>query len=118
MIAKPFFLSAVSILLLLGSGKAMDKKLPPWEKPLRVGRYLYLENCSVCHEINKSESKKIGPTLFRVFQNEKLPYSGGEPSEAYIRIKIQFGGDVMPPFMGKLTNAQIDELVAFIRSKK
>ena len=40
-----------------------DKKLPPWEKPVQAGRFLYLEHCSVCHEINKPESKKLGPVL-------------------------------------------------------
>ena len=57
-------------------------------------------------------------SLFRLFQNEKLPFSGGKPSEPYVRIKIQFGGDVMPAFVNKLTDEQIDRLIAFIRSKK
>ncbi len=97
---------------------AAEKKPPPWEKPLRMGRYLYLENCSVCHEINKAETNKLGPSLFRLFQNEKLPFSGGKPNEPYVRIKIQFGGDVMPAFLNKLSDEQIDRLITFIRSKK
>ena len=118
MSTKRFTLSVVSLLVLAGATSGAEKKLPPWEKPLHVGRYLYLENCSVCHEINKAETNKLGPTLFRLFQNEKLPFSGGKPSEPYVRIKIQFGGDVMPPFVNKLTDEQINQLMAFIRSKK
>ncbi len=118
MIMNRFALCFVSLLVLTGTTLGAEKKPPPWEKPLRVGRYLYLENCSVCHEINKPETNKLGPTLFRLFQNEKLPFSGGKPSEPYVRIKIQFGGDVMPPFVNKLTDEQIDQLMAFIRSKK
>ncbi len=118
MIMKRFALSFVSLLVLTSATTAAEKKPPPWEKPLRVGRYLYLENCSVCHEINKPETNKLGPSLFRLFQNEKLPFSGGKPSEPYVRIKIQFGGDVMPAFVNKLTDEQIDRLIAFIRSKK
>ena len=38
--------------------------------------------------------------------------------DLYVRIKIQFGGDVMPAFVNKLTDEQIDRLIAFIRSKK
>ena len=81
MSTKRFTLSVVSLLVLAGATSGAEKKLPPWEKPLHVGRYLYLENCSVCHEINKAETNKLGPTLFRLFQNEKLPFSGGKPSE-------------------------------------
>ena len=118
MIPKRFVLCFVCLLALTVVGSAAKKKPPPWEKPLRMGRYLYLENCSVCHEINKPETNKLGPSLFRLFQNEKLPFSGGKPSERYVRIKIQFGGDVMPAFVNKLTDEQIDRLIAFIRSKK
>ena len=118
MITKRFALSLVSLLVLTSATAAAEKKPPPWEKPLQVGRYLYLENCSVCHEINKPETTKLGPSLFRLFQNEKLPFSGGKPSAPYVRIKIQFGGDVMPAFVSKLTDEQIDRLMAFIRSKK
>ena len=97
---------------------AADRKPPPWEKPLQVGRYLYLQNCSVCHEINKAETKKLGPSLFRLFQNEKLPFSGGKPSVEYVRIKTQFGGDVMPAFVNKLTAGQISKIIAYIQTKK
>ena len=97
---------------------AVGKKPPPWEKPLQVGRYLFLENCAVCHEINKAETKKLGPSLFRLFQNEKLPFSGGKPSVEYVRIKTQFGGDVMPAFVNKLTGDQISKIIAYIQTKK
>ena len=97
---------------------AADRKPPPWEKPIQVGRYLYLQNCSVCHEINKAETKKLGPSLFRLFQNEKLPFSGGKPSVEYVRIKTQFGGDVMPPFVNKLSADQINKIIAYIQTKK
>ena len=97
---------------------AADKKPPPWEKPIQVGRYLYLENCSVCHEINKAETEKLGPSLFRLFQNEKLPHSGGQPSVEYVRFKTQFGGDVMPAYINKLTGSQIDKIIAYIRTKQ
>jgi mono/diheme cytochrome c family protein len=97
---------------------AADKTAPPWEKPLLRGRYLYLSNCSVCHEINKAESKKLGPSLFRMYQNEKLPLSGGTPSEEYFRIKVMFGGDVMPAYVNRLSEEEIQLLSDFVRSKK
>ena len=100
------------------AGRYRSHAVEPWEKPLQVGRYLYLENCSVCHEINKPETNKLGPSLFRLFQNEKLPFSDGKPSEPYVRIKIQFGGDVMPPFVNRLDPAGIEKIIAYIKTKK
>jgi mono/diheme cytochrome c family protein len=97
---------------------AADKKAPPWEKPLLKGRYLYLRNCSVCHEINKAETAKLGPSLFRMYQNEKLPQSGGTPSEEYFKVKVMFGGDVMPPYVNRLSEEEIQLLSDFVRSKK
>lgn len=97
---------------------AADKKAPPWEKPLQKGRYLYLRNCSVCHEINKPETAKLGPSLFRMYQNEKLPLSGGTPSEEYFRVKVMFGGDVMPPYVNRLSEEEIQLLSDFVRSKR
>ncbi len=113
--------AAAITLLLLGAAASplvASSKVPPWEKPLQVGRNLYRENCIVCHDIHKAETKKLGPSLFRLFQNEKLPFSGGTPSEAYVDIKIQFGGDVMPAFVNKLTPGQIKRIIEYIRTQQ
>lgn len=108
-------LAAITISL---ASFATERKPPPWEKPLAKGRDLYRENCIVCHDIDKAETKKIGPSMFRLFQNEKLPFSGGTPSEEYVNFKIQLGGDVMPAFTGRLTSRQIDLIVDYIKSAK
>ena len=109
----------VLILLAVVTVGAEDRKPPPWERPLRAGRYLYLENCSVCHEINRSKAgKKFGPSLFRLFQNEKLPLTGGKPTEEYVAGKIKNGGPVMPAFRDYLSDEQIEKVIAFIRSRR
>lgn len=97
---------------------AAEREAPPWEKPLALGRNLYRENCIVCHDIDQPETKKRGPSLFRLFQNEKLPYTGGKPSVEYVRIKIQFGGTEMPAYVKRLTADQIDEIILFMDTKK
>lgn len=109
---------AVLFALLALGLPAAEKKAPPWERQVEMGRDLYRENCVVCHDIESAETQKRGPSLFRLFQNEKLPYSGGKPSLEYVRFKTQFGGDEMPAFLNRLTADQIDEVIAFIRSKK
>ena len=51
-----------------------DQNAPPWEDTTKVGRALYRENCIVCHDIEKRETQKLGPSLFRLFQNELGKY--------------------------------------------
>lgn len=108
-----------AVLAIAAASPAADKAPPPWEKPRESGRDLYRENCIVCHEIEQADDKgKLGPSLHRLFQNEKLPASGGVPNEPYVRVKIQFGGDVMPPFTNRLTDEEIGTIINYIRSKK
>ena len=108
-----FSLTLLTGLLLPGA----EKPAPPWEKNNKLGRALYRENCSVCHEINKKETKKMGPTMFRFFQNEESPLPDKE-REQYFRIRVQFGGDIMPAFRTTLSARQLDLIVAYVRSKK
>ena len=95
-----------------------EKKLPPWEKPLQAGRFLYLEHCSVCHEINKPESKKLGPVLHKVFEMEKMPFSGLPVSEQFIGIKMKVGGGIMPAFNDVLSDDEIDKIIQFMKAKR
>ena len=95
-----------------------EQNAPPWENSAAVARALYRENCIVCHEIEKKETQKLGPSLFRLFQNETLPFSGGKPNVPYVKIKIQFGGDVMPPYVNRLTMEEIETIIAYIKKQQ
>ena len=87
----------------------------PWEKNrIKTGQALYREHCIVCHDIDTDDSKKIGPTLFRVFQREKMPRSKVKPSRQYIAGKIRVGGPLMPSFAKKLTSDSVDLVVDYI----
>jgi mono/diheme cytochrome c family protein len=114
---KSLVVSAAVFFAAAGASGA-EKKLPPWEKPVRAGRYLYLEHCSVCHEINKPKSEKFGPVLHRVFELEKMPFSGLPVSEEFIKIKMKVGGGIMPAFMEVLSDDEIDNIVTFMKTKK
>ena len=105
------------ILLLVGALLGADKKTPPWEKNKYLGQDLYREHCVVCHDIDKKESKKPGPSLYHLFQNEKLPLTGGKPSRDYVVVKVKFGGQLMPPFIKRMTDVEINTLVDYIESK-
>lgn len=106
---------------ILAADRAADRKAPPWEKRSVVsqGEDLYRENCIVCHDIDKDQkqTRKPGPSLNRLFKNEKLPLTGGKPSRDYVVVKIKFGGQIMPPFIKRLTDPEINKLVAYLESK-
>ncbi len=90
----------------------------PWEKSrLRIGQALYRENCVVCHDVDREESRKLGPGFYHLFQREKMPKSSGKPDRSYITGRIKFGGTVMPAFANKLTDAQIETLIDYLASK-
>lgn len=89
----------------------VTRKPPPWEKPNQVSRNLYLENCSVCHELVKPKSAKIGPTLVRF---KKAPPAATESLRKYIMYKVRAGGIKMPPFGKTLTEDQIRRLADYL----
>jgi len=91
---------------------------PPWEKNhLRIGQALYRENCVVCHDIDGFPSKKPGPSFYQLFKNGKMPLSNAKPNREYIKVRVKFGGPLMPAFRQSLTEAQIDTLIDYIESK-
>ena len=99
---------------------AAEIKSPPWEKsPLIAGRDLFRENCAVCHDIDKDQkhTRKFGPSLNRLFKNEKLPLSRGKPNRPYVVVRIKFGGTLMPAFRTQLSDSEINTLIEYIASK-
>ena len=96
---------------------AAPQKAPPWEKNKYLGQDLYREHCIVCHDIDKKDTRKSGPSLHRLFKNEKLPLSGGKPSREYVTVKVKFGGQLMPPFIKRMNDAEIAQLVDFLETR-
>jgi mono/diheme cytochrome c family protein len=109
------------LLWILGSAlvlAAAEKRPLPWEKNrLLIGQALYRENCVVCHDIDKPESKKLGPSFYRLFKREKMPIASMKPTRDYVKVRVQFGGPIMPAFRQWLTDAEIDTLIDYIASK-
>ena len=97
---------------------AADHRPVPWEKNrILTGQALYRENCVVCHDIDSPQSKKLGPSFYQLFKRSRMPIATMKPSREYIRVRVQFGGALMPAFRGTLTGAQIDTLIDYIASK-
>ncbi len=77
-------------------------------------RKSFSANCAVCHgETGEGGTVKIEDKTL------KVPNLGGDHarhhSDEELIDQITNGGDSMPPFKGKLTSEQINDLVRFIR---
>ena len=102
------------ILIALLTGASLVAQIP-WEKNRsREGQALYRENCVVCHAVDKSDSKKFGPSFYQLFKKEKMPLSPMKPNRQYITVRVKFGGKLMPAFQKKLTDAQINLLIDYL----
>jgi len=110
----------VWLLFSAGAAVAADPSAPPWEHSSPpVGQSLFRENCAVCHDIDKDQksTRKIGPSLHHLFENPMLPLSKSKPTRAYVTVRIQYGGPVMPAFLKKMSEAQISAILAYLESK-
>ncbi len=113
--AAAFTIASLGLIL-----SAADQKPLPWEKNhLQIGQALYRTNCVVCHDIDRpqAESKKFGPSFYQLFRRDKMPLAAMKPNRDYIKIRIKFGGAIMPAFAKTLNDSEIDTLLDYIQSK-
>ncbi|MCW5976584.1 MAG: cytochrome c [Bryobacteraceae bacterium] len=109
--SRAFTLALAAIFAAVWTAPAPSRKAPPWEKPKQVARYLYLENCSICHDLSKPKSPKMGPTLVRF---KTAPPAARESLRKYIMFKIRSGGIKMPKFGDVLSEDQIRRLADYL----
>jgi mono/diheme cytochrome c family protein len=72
------------------------------------------QQCSVCHRAD-SEQKKMGPGLKGLFKKAKLT-NGRKPTDAGVRAKIDAGGNGMPAYKDMLSDAEKDDLMAYLKT--
>ena len=91
-----------------------------------AGKALFVSNgCGSCHTYKPAGSTgKVGPDLDNLPADAKKANKG--PLPAYVKQSIEvpsayvvpgFPNGVMPPYKGKLTDAQINDLVKFLTTQ-
>jgi mono/diheme cytochrome c family protein len=88
----------------LAAGKADPEK----------GKAVFAEQCGVCHNAD-SDVKKIGPGLKGLFKREKMG-NGKKLTETAIRAKIDDGGNGMPAYKETLSDAEKDDVIAYLKT--
>jgi len=90
-------------------------------KPLteneEVGKELYDIHCSECHDENQSGLKKVPPKLHDLFAHNMLPDGTSPATGEAVRQVIIHGKRTMPAFNGRLTEGQVEDLVAYLHRK-
>ncbi len=72
------------------------------------------QQCGVCHNADSGQ-KKMGPGLKGLFKKDKLA-NGKKLSDANIRAKIEEGGNGMPAYKDMLTDAEKNNLMAYLKT--
>jgi len=72
------------------------------------------QQCAVCHNAD-SDQKKMGPGLKGLFAKAKLA-DGKKLTEANVRSKLEEGGNGMPAYKDMLTDAEKNNLVAYLKT--
>ena len=96
--------------------------LPKAPSGTAAGKQLFVANgCGGCHTYKPAKTNgKVGPDLDKLAADAK---TAKQPLDPYVRQSIEdpnayvvpgFPRNVMPSFKGKLTDSQINELVAFL----
>lgn len=79
-----------------------------------AGKKVFGDNCTACHSATTTQ-RIAGPGLKDLYKNAKLP-SGKPVSDANVRKQIEKGGGGMPGFADSLSAAQIDDLIAYLKT--
>src|SRR5579872_6826398 len=84
------------------------------------GEAIFKTNCGLCHNADKTDTK-IGPGLMGLFKNQQLPSSHKPVTEANVREQMDTGSPdakpiPMPSFKDKLTPAQKDDVIAYLKT--
>jgi mono/diheme cytochrome c family protein len=108
-------LAAVVATVLMLSQRQSPHPAAPLTGEQAYGRILYNSNCAVCHEKNQLGLRPAPPDVHLIFQQGKLP-SGAPATDAAVREVILKGRSPMPAFDQRLSQAEIDAILAYLHT--
>jgi mono/diheme cytochrome c family protein len=79
------------------------------------GKAVFERQCAACH-YPSSTAKKIGPGLKDVTKRKTAGANGKALDDASLRAVIEKGGKNMPGFKALLSNQQVSDLVAYLKT--
>jgi mono/diheme cytochrome c family protein len=109
-----FHMDRFRILAVCVALTAGPRVLPAADKGAAEKGKAVFQQCGVCHNAD-SDQKKMGPGLKGLFKKDKLA-NGKKLTDANIRAKIEEGGNGMPAYKDMLTDAEKNNLIAYLKT--
>jgi mono/diheme cytochrome c family protein len=79
------------------------------------GKDVFTAKCAVCHYAD-SDAKKIGPGLKGIGKRGTFTVNNNKVTDESLKTWIENGDNLMPPFKEVLEQAQIKDVVAYVKT--
>jgi len=79
------------------------------------GKELFDKKCAVCHYAD-SDAKKIGPGLKGMSKRGTFTVKNDKVTDESLKVWIENGDTLMPPFKDVLEPAQIKDVIAYVKT--
>ena len=124
---RSFALLGIAFLACSGAlyGQAGQAKSPGTKKPATAGakdpaavargKEVFQQKCSICH-FDTSDAKKIGPGLKGLNKRGTFSVNGNKVTDENLKTWIENGDNLMPPFKETLEEAQIKDVIAYVKT--
>jgi mono/diheme cytochrome c family protein len=95
--------------------RANDKKSGSTRDSVARGKDVFDKKCGLCHNAD-SDVKKIGPGLKGIFKRGTFTINTNKITDQSLKLWIETGDALMPPFKDVLDANQIKDVVAYVRT--
>ena len=121
---RNFLILGIATLAVAGAVLAQDppaKKAPPAgdkkASPAAVarGKEVFDKKCGICHFAD-SDAKKIGPGLKGIGKRGTFTVNNNKVTDESLKTWIENGDSLMPPFIDVIDDAQIKDVIAYVKS--
>jgi mono/diheme cytochrome c family protein len=93
------------------------KKAPAGKDPAAVarGKEVFQQKCSICHN-DTSDAKKIGPGLKGLGKRGTFTVNNNKVTDENLKAWIENGDSLMPPFKDVIEDAQVKDVIAYVKT--
>jgi mono/diheme cytochrome c family protein len=93
------------------------KKAPAGKDAAAIarGKDLFQQKCATCH-YDTSDAKKIGPGLKGINKRGTFTVNNNKVTDENLKTWIENGDSLMPPFKDVIEDAQIKDVIAYVRT--
>jgi len=106
---------AVVVLAQDPPAKAPAKKTAVSKGSATKGKEVFDQKCGICHFAD-SDAKKIGPGLKGISKRGTFTVNNNKFTEETLKTWIENGDQLMPPFKDVLDEAQIKDVIAYVKT--